>query len=369
MHFARSAMELLLSQWEGKKIVYTPKKPRVTLTPIEKNELKKLKGQGSKMKANHENTSLNGGVRINRQGFFKKQPSKASPSFANLKVQVSKLSVWQMGLLTPISLVYLVLGRKWLEVRPNTSFPTPSTFEPFIYVTINASAFSQTFLTSIKDQAKIIKSTFKMAKTKPSNSTASRSASAAPPPHQRTGNRIGKNIRNSKKNAQRSKMRKEKRKLLAKEARAEPNEQKTEANDAKNINNTTKTHPNNDQASAVQKNNREKKAARRATKRAAKKAGEEAPKGHDAIEHNIPRFLIGDSRKLYPYPYTFFSAKRRVLSSDINQYAVVMVDANPQLDAGTIAFLIDAYQTEIDRLRALQAMMSKEEENAATSSP
>ncbi|KAJ5702357.1 hypothetical protein N7488_009905 [Penicillium malachiteum] len=56
------------------------------------------------MKANHESTPLNGGVRINSQGFFKKQPIKASSSFADLEVQVLKLSVWQMNVLTVMSL-------------------------------------------------------------------------------------------------------------------------------------------------------------------------------------------------------------------------------------------------------------------------
>jgi hypothetical protein len=93
-------MELLLSQWEDKKIVYTPKKPVATVASIDKRDIKTLKDRGCKMKANEEKALLNGGVRIDRQGFFQKKGVKDSPYFANLQGQVSKWSVWQVNVQT-----------------------------------------------------------------------------------------------------------------------------------------------------------------------------------------------------------------------------------------------------------------------------
>jgi hypothetical protein len=43
---------------------------------------------------------LNGGVRIDRQGFFQKKGVKDSPYFANLQGQVSKWLVWQVNVQT-----------------------------------------------------------------------------------------------------------------------------------------------------------------------------------------------------------------------------------------------------------------------------
>ncbi|KAJ5737149.1 uncharacterized protein N7483_002274 [Penicillium malachiteum] len=89
-----------LSQWEDKKIVYTPKKPVATVASIDKNDIKTLKDKGNKIKESDEDALLNGGVRIDRQGFFQKKPGKDSTYFANLQGQVSKLSVWQVNIQT-----------------------------------------------------------------------------------------------------------------------------------------------------------------------------------------------------------------------------------------------------------------------------
>ncbi|KAJ5716281.1 hypothetical protein N7493_008192 [Penicillium malachiteum] len=72
----------------------------------------------------------------------------------------------------------------------------------------------------------------------------------------------------------------------------------------------------------MQKTKFEKKAA----KRAAKKAAKEVQKAQADMESFLPGFLFGDSLS------------------------------------------IDAYQAEIERLRALKAMLSKEEEDATASS-
>ncbi|KAJ5456797.1 hypothetical protein N7530_012071 [Penicillium desertorum] len=94
INFARQAMELLLEQWEDKKIVYTPKKPVATVASINTHDIKTLKDRGCKMKAKEEKALLDGGVRIDRQGFFQKKGVKDSPYFANLQGQVSKWSDW-----------------------------------------------------------------------------------------------------------------------------------------------------------------------------------------------------------------------------------------------------------------------------------
>lgn len=88
-NFARPAMELLLSQWEDKNIVYTPKKPVATVASIDKNGIKTLKDQGNKIKSNDEKALLNGGVRIDRQGLL---PEKARQGLALLR-QLARSSV------------------------------------------------------------------------------------------------------------------------------------------------------------------------------------------------------------------------------------------------------------------------------------
>ncbi|KAK9860967.1 hypothetical protein MYU51_006413 [Penicillium brevicompactum] len=93
-------MEHLISQWGDKRIVYTPKKAVARVASIDKNDLKTLKAQGNKMKAGDEVALLNGGVRIDRQGFFQKGGVKNSPYFANLQGQVAKWSVWQVNVQT-----------------------------------------------------------------------------------------------------------------------------------------------------------------------------------------------------------------------------------------------------------------------------
>lgn len=100
INFARPAMELLLSQWEDGKIVYTPKKPVATVASIDKSDIKTLKDEGYKIKASDEKALLNGGVRIDRQGFFQKTPGNNSPYFANMQGQVSKWSVFQVNIQT-----------------------------------------------------------------------------------------------------------------------------------------------------------------------------------------------------------------------------------------------------------------------------
>ncbi|KAJ6184683.1 hypothetical protein N7519_005984 [Penicillium mononematosum] len=93
-------MELILSQWEDKEIVYIPKKPVATVASIDTHDIKTLKDRGYKMKANDEKALLDCGVRIDRQGFFQKKGVKDSPYFANLQGQVSKWSVWQVNVQT-----------------------------------------------------------------------------------------------------------------------------------------------------------------------------------------------------------------------------------------------------------------------------
>ncbi|KAK2768779.1 hypothetical protein FQN54_000635 [Arachnomyces sp. PD_36] len=100
--FARPAMELLLKQWEDGKIVHNPtSKPVHTMASIDKNDIATLKKDGNKLKAKDEGALLNGGVRIDRQGFFQETPKKKdSPYFANMQGQVSTWSVWQVNVQT-----------------------------------------------------------------------------------------------------------------------------------------------------------------------------------------------------------------------------------------------------------------------------
>lgn len=122
IHFARLAMELLLSQWEDKRIAYTPKKAIATVASIDPHDLQTLKDKGNKMNKSEQKALLDGGVRIDRQGFFQKGKAKDSPYFANLQGQVSKDSVWQVNVQTKEDFGVAVI-RKKMEDSMNSNPP------------------------------------------------------------------------------------------------------------------------------------------------------------------------------------------------------------------------------------------------------
>lgn len=96
--FARPAMELLISQWEENRITYNSAKPIYQVASIDKNDIKTLKKNGHKLSKSDEDALLNGGVRIDRQGWIQK--TEKGPYFANMQGQVAKKSVWQVNIQT-----------------------------------------------------------------------------------------------------------------------------------------------------------------------------------------------------------------------------------------------------------------------------
>ncbi|KAE8151975.1 hypothetical protein BDV25DRAFT_80774 [Aspergillus avenaceus] len=96
--FARPAMELLISQWVDNSIVYTSANPIRTVASIDSADIKKLEKDGYKLKQKDKDALLNGGVRVDRQGFI--QRNNKGPYFANMQGQVAKKSVWQVNVET-----------------------------------------------------------------------------------------------------------------------------------------------------------------------------------------------------------------------------------------------------------------------------